>query len=185
MLSYPAPILLDQSLEFFIGDAPQGLIHDNTYHSYTVSGLTSGDGADRWVRVEGAHFGLLASLVTVQYVGPETHFCTVLILTDNSLSCQLEAVDTAGGVYTFQVCVADQCSSLGNDQIQVPAQPEVQRVSGCTLQDGDSTLDCPTQGGVMITVLGRYLLDCVVATANISSHCVTTVTGHLFYIMYK
>jgi hypothetical protein len=45
----------------------------------------------------------------------------------------------------------------GNDTIQFPAVPKIIRISGC-VNAGNSTYDCPTSGGVVITVDGSDLV---------------------------
>jgi hypothetical protein len=63
-----------------------------------------------------------------------------------------------GGPYVFVVKALNAASAPGSDQYSYPAPPEVHRVQGCD-DVANSTQQCPTIGGVLVTVHGARFAD--------------------------
>jgi hypothetical protein len=96
------------------------------------------------------------SLTTVTY-GPApagTGFtCTVSVLrsTPTFITCTTFA-GSQGALLVFKVTVAGQ-STVSTFQLSFPQVPRVFKVTGCTNQ-GNTTIGCPTEGGIPITLYG-------------------------------
>jgi len=103
------------------------------------------------------HIGTQAGNLKVFYgpegVEPKPYECTGVKIeqADKELSCRTEAGE--GGPYVFQVLATNQYSVEGTDTYNYPEPPQLHSISGCR-DVGNSTVDCPTEGGVVLTIRG-------------------------------
>lgn len=144
--SYPPPAILPNSLRSSLAGA--GMTdYTGQYSSGDVVFFTVTD------------VGNDASLLSVTYSRPSdpsvVYTCSNVAIyagtTNTSLSC-LTAAGTGSG-YVFTVTALNQASAPGTDTYNYVTPPTITSVTGCT-DVGNGTTNCPTIGGITLTVTG-------------------------------
>jgi len=136
---YPPPEILPESLRL-AGSGDNGTDHLQLTRSEQVE-----------VEFYGRNFGPDASVARVTY-GAYPCFVTEVYMHER-IRCQTLA-NGVGMHLLFSVDVAGQRTS-GLLMISFPSTyPEVHSVSGCRTALGNTTADCPTEGGVYLTITG-------------------------------
>jgi hypothetical protein len=98
--------------------------------------------------------------------GPPLQTCTILpsLSTSTTITCTT-APRGAGLLATFTVAVPDQ-TAVGTDTISFPVLPYIYSVSGC-VNVLSRTIECPTEGGIPLTVNGYV---CCVGVVLVCCH---------------
>jgi hypothetical protein len=126
-----------------------------------------------WVsfEVNGLSFGAVAykslrGLITVTYGAKNStnkeYVCNLLSIVDNipdtlsTFSCRTSP--GIGSGYVFQLLQNNQLSLESSFTIGYPVAPTVKKVSGC-VDTVNGTFNCPTIGGLTLTIVGNDLCD--------------------------
>ena len=148
-MSYPAPNITAGTLHVPGGPSTTNLV--GTYSNgepVIFSGSHLGSNAAHLT----VRYGLLADLQSAP-LGSSVLTCAgVSFLSSNTLQCTTQP--GAGGNYVFQVIALNAASTPGTDKYTYPTPPIVSNVTGCANTSGNATTQCPTFGGVTITLSG-------------------------------
>jgi hypothetical protein len=159
---YPRPIITPRTLR--LNSSSEVLFDDSGNCSFV---LVPGNGLGYWVTFTGENFGFFSEQISVSYSDGTSNFPCTIMPAHNTVSptlgkyastyviCQTNTGELLGS-YSFIVSVGGQISDPGCDFLIFPRIPVVLSVVGCVTQLGISTSDCPTRGGILITVLGEY-----------------------------
>ena len=176
LFNYPMPIIQSRTLQVNSSGIGEVELSQSGNYSY-VNVPPSGQAL--WVRFQGEHFGSFPELVAVSYwlrsdnsSAPSVSFpCETkpdpeLVngpagsVTESSVVCRTHT-DEPTGVYNFQLNAAGQLAT-GVDTLVFPNAPSVTQVTGCgnsTGEGGRGTFQCPTLGGVRLTLFGSDFLE--------------------------
>ena len=119
--------------------------------------LTGTSTQGQQIQFNGNNFGKNPELYTTVYYGQNGTFnqiCSLLLgagSNDTTILCKTAPGE--GRNYHFVVSALGALSSPGTDVYNYPTAPVVTRVSGCS-DSGIYTFNCPTTGGIVITVIG-------------------------------
>src|SRR5262249_10318592 len=81
--------------------------------------------------------------------------CTITSASnDTMVECSLAAGGVGVGVPLFLVVLLGNFSVQSTDVISFPTAPVVTAVTGCDLSSSSAALNCPTEGGVPLLVVG-------------------------------
>jgi hypothetical protein len=122
--------------------------------------------------------------ISVQYgpvLNPLQYRCTVLpppLTTPNTVTCR-SALYSQGINMRFTVSVEGQLAPDVGLIITFPVIPTISRVSGCT-DVGNTTVLCPTEGNVTITVFGTNFVQSQLAVTVAGAECTNPVVRSLF-----
>ena len=123
-----------------------------------------GGGESYWLVFSG-QFGPFPDLVSVDYRNEnETFACAFTAdenglfgsITDTEIICRT-ATGEPEGTYFLVVTVGGQPSEASVDQLIFPAVPIITSIEGCATNQDQGTADCPTVGGISISIYGRNL----------------------------
>jgi hypothetical protein len=153
--SYPAPTITPQSLHL---NASNTQIDGNVAY-VNLPGID----VSTWVTFSGTNFGNFPDQVTINYLqGGTSYECLKTpnplqypwglpgSVTNTEIVCRTATGESVGS-YTFQVAVAGVSSNIGVDRLSFPAIPNPTSAAGCS----GGILNCPTLGGVTITIFGE------------------------------
>jgi IPT/TIG domain/Tyrosine-protein kinase ephrin type A/B receptor-like len=174
-ISYPAPELVPLTIRET--EAPKSP-NDGEY----IGTLTQGE----FVYFDAKHIGSDSSKLSIKYGTSgttKTLVCsnpTILTASAGSaagvIRCKTEPGE--GGPYRFEVTALNQVSVEGADRYKYPVAPIVYRVEGCPVQDGNSTKDCPTDGGSLtLTIIGAEFTSSQLSAKVGVNDCVDIVFG--------
>ena len=158
-ISYPAPVLTATTLRLNSSESVT-LSQDEGYSFVNVPG-----GGDSYWLVFSGQFGPFPDLVSVDYRNEnETFACAftadqngfVGSITDTEIICRT-ATGEPEGTYFIVVTVGGQPSEASVDQLIFPAVPIITSIEGCATNQDQGTADCPTVGGISISIYGRNL----------------------------
>ena len=97
-------------------------------------------------------YGLRSDLLSLP-LGPSVLPCTnVGLPSANRVSCR--TAPGSGGNYVFQLIALNSPSQPGFDTYFYPIPPSISNVTGCPINAGSATRNCPTTGGTLITIDG-------------------------------
>ena len=157
LISYPPPSLTPSTLR--LNETEMAILAPDQKNSFVI--VPSVD-STAWLYFEG-QFGDFPDQVLVTYSLNEFSYeCTTSAdpalanglageITRDHVRCRT-ATGEKPGQYLFTVDVAGQ-SVTGVDELIIPVTPELLSVSGCN-DDGNGTYDCPTAGGLLLTLTG-------------------------------
>lgn len=156
VLSHPVPIITLNSLGFFGVEKPK-----IGWPRPMVASSTKG-GDD--VFFEGINFSNFSSVVSILYgvsLAELNNVCELKSVNDTVAVC----TTTPGefGPHNFQLTVFDVSSPLSADGYSYPLGPVVKSVYGCDdvkrADNTSETINCPTKGGIKITIEGTTFVD--------------------------
>jgi hypothetical protein len=99
-------------------------------------------------------YGLAADLMSTPY-GPSVKTCTGVTLDIAAQTIQCTTQAGSGSGYQFQVQALNALSNIGSDTYSYPTPPTVTKVTGCADSNVTNvTSNCPTAGGVTLTIFG-------------------------------
>jgi hypothetical protein len=172
-ISFPKPVISPNTL-MLSGGIPSNFIFGSSSEGEFIE-----FGGQNFGSFDATTFG---NLVVVSYGsagGPYNQQCTSVTGSDTRVVCRTSP--GSGGPYVFQVASNEQPSDEGTDKFNYPLAPEVDSVTGCPVQAGATTTDCPTIGGTVITIAGRYFVAATAAAAVYvgAVNCpITQITGN-------
>ena len=177
LLAYPRPVLFSSSLHpvgvngatGFIGTSSSGEVvyFNGNYLGSDVSLLT-------------VYYGLSAHLSSSPY-GSSVQQCLTpsldyLSANTSQISCRTQrSTSTNSGLLVFLVIALNQASLPGTDTYSYPVPPTVSNITatgGCTNIVGGTIADCPTSGGVLVTITGTGFTATLLSVQVGPSACV-------------
>eukprot|EP00457_Paulinella_chromatophora_P000059 gb/GEZN01000059.1/.p1 GENE.gb/GEZN01000059.1/~~gb/GEZN01000059.1/.p1 ORF type:complete len:2708 (-),score=174.89 gb/GEZN01000059.1/:523-8646(-) len=145
--SYPAPVLVPRTIR-----SPGETLTTSVIDTGEFQSTLSNQGEE--IELAGLHLGMQSSAL-VASLGPpdnlERFTCDVLFLNNTLLRCRISSGEGKFNVFKVLVGPAghpeSQQLAISNDTYSYPGTPSITSVSGCN--------ECPTAGGVLITIDGE------------------------------
>jgi hypothetical protein len=166
---YAEPVIDARSLRDFNQNETQ--LSLDTSYSFIQTPPDWNQGYFIWITFTGRNFGLFPSEVTVFYTNEfntNPYPCIIApelgSVTNTEIVCRTNTSESLG-VYQFIVDVGGQSSLPSADVLIFPYIPHIDRVSGCQ-DEGNKTIECPTQGRRFITLYGTSFLNAFEVTVS-------------------
>jgi hypothetical protein len=162
-LRYPQPLIQTATLDFGGGSNGTTLLQGT-------------ETAGQTIQFRALNLGSNAALLSISYgisgSGSYDQVCSAITLSGTIVTCLMSALarNAAVGPYSFVISALNQQSPEGSDQYNYPTAPQVYSVTGCPFQSGNVTTQCPTTGGVTITLNGAQFaqIDTTVTVGGVA-----------------